>query len=240
MTFIKIYICFFIYSIIGWIWESFLCSSVELKKLVNRGFFLGPYCPIYGLGATLSYLLLRDIGSATLIFILASIVSCTIEYIIGYILEKMFKDRWWNYDNYPFQLHGRVCLYGLVIFGLANVVIVKFSTPFLMFSLSVIKDSILIGLAISISLVSFVDLIITISARKKLNKRLSNIHERLEEKADIYFENMTNSSAFSNEYLLERGKILRNKAMNINEKLKTTEDNIKSYRDEYFLNEDFN
>ncbi len=234
MTFIKIYICFFIYSIIGWIWESFLCSSVELKKLVNRGFFLGPYCPIYGLGATLSYLLLRDIGSATLIFILASIVSCTIEYIIGYILEKMFKDRWWNYDNYPFQLHGRVCLYGLVIFGLANVVIVKFSTPFLMFSLSVIKDSILIGLAISISLVSFVDLIITISARKKLNKRLSNIHERLEEKADIYFENMTNSSAFSNEYLLERGKILRNKAMNINEKLKTTEDNIKSYRDEYF------
>lgn len=234
MTFIKIYICFFIYSIIGWIWESFLCSSVELKKLVNRGFFLGPYCPIYGLGATLSYLLLRDIGSATLIFILASIVSCTIEYIVGYILEKMFKDRWWNYDNYPFQLHGRVCLYGLVIFGLANVVIVKFSTPFLMFSLSVIKDSILIGLAISISLVSFVDLIITISARKKLNKRLSNIHERLEEKADIYFENMTNSSAFSNEYLLERGKMLRNKAMNINEKLKTTEDNIKSYRDEYF------
>lgn len=234
MTFIKIYICFFIYSIIGWIWESFLCSSVELKKLVNRGFFLGPYCPIYGLGATLSYLLLRDIGSATLIFILASIVSCTIEYIVGYILEKMFKDRWWNYDNYPFQLHGRVCLYGLVIFGLANVVIVKFSTPFLMFSLSVIKDSILIGLAISISLVSFVDLIITISARKKLNKRLSNIHERLEEKADIYFENMTNSSAFSNEYLLERGKILRNKAMNINEKLKITEDNIKSYRDEYF------
>lgn len=234
MTFIKIYICFFIYSIIGWIWESFLCSSVELKKLVNRGFFLGPYCPIYGLGATLSYLLLRDIGSATLIFILASIVSCTIEYIVGYILEKMFKDRWWNYDNYPFQLHGRVCLYGLVIFGLANVVIVKFSTPFLMFYLSVIKDSILIGLAISISLVSFVDLIITISARKKLNKRLSNIHERLEEKADIYFENMTNSSAFSNEYLLERGKILRNKAMNINEKLKTTEDNIKSYRDEYF------
>ncbi|KGF34697.1 hypothetical protein HMPREF2134_05305 [Peptoniphilus lacrimalis DNF00528] len=234
MTFIKIYICFFIYSIIGWIWESFLCSSVELKKLVNRGFFLGPYCPIYGLGATLSYLLLRDIGSATLIFILASIVSCTIEYIVGYILEKIFKDRWWNYDNYPFQLHGRVCLYGLVIFGLANVVIVKFSTPFLMFSLSVIKDSILIGLAISISLVSFVDLIITISARKKLNKRLSNIHERLEEKADIYFENMTNSSAFSNEYLLERGKILRNKAMNINEKLKTTEDNIKSYRDEYF------
>ena len=234
MTFIKIYICFFIYSIIGWIWESFLCSSVELKKLVNRGFFLGPYCPIYGLGATLSYLLLRDIGSATLIFILASIVSCTIEYIVGYILEKIFKDRWWNYDNYPFQLHGRVCLYGLVIFGLANVVIVKISTPFLMFSLSVIKDSILIGLAISISLVSFVDLIITISARKKLNKRLSNIHERLEEKADIYFENMTNSSAFSNEYLLERGKILRNTAMNINEKLKTTEDNIKSYRDEYF------
>lgn len=170
MTFIKIYICFFIYSIIGWIWESFLCSSVELKKLVNRGFFLGPYCPIYGLGATLSYLLLRDIGSATLIFILASIVSCTIEYIVGYILEKIFKDRWWNYDNYPFQLHGRVCLYGLVIFGLANVVIVKFSTPFLMFSLSVIKDSILIGLAISISLVSFVDLIITISARKNSTK----------------------------------------------------------------------
>ena len=41
-----------IYSIIGWVYESTICS-ISQRKLINRGFLNGPYCPIYGTGAVL-------------------------------------------------------------------------------------------------------------------------------------------------------------------------------------------
>lgn len=236
MTFVKIYICFFIYSLVGWLWESFLCSSFELKKLVNRGFLLGPYCPIYGLGATISFMVLKNIYSSTAIFIIASVGSCLIEYFVAYILERVFGKKWWNYEKYPFQIHGRVCLYGFIIFGLANILIVKFTTPFLLFSLSVMKDSVLISLAIALTVISLIDLILTIATLKKLNPELKKIHAHIERSADAVFENMNNSPALSKGYLADRGRKIRRHAYRINIKLKHTEKNLKSYKDEYFNN----
>lgn len=46
-----------IYSIIGWVYESTICS-IGHRKLINRGFLNGPYCPIYGTGAVLVLLVL--------------------------------------------------------------------------------------------------------------------------------------------------------------------------------------
>ena len=119
----ELYLIFFIYSFIGWFWESFPCSTIELDKLYNRGFLIGPACPIYGIGATISYLMLRDFQSSLYIFIYSALLSCTIEYIIGYFLERFFHQKWWDYSDYPFQIKSRVCLYGLLIFGIANILL---------------------------------------------------------------------------------------------------------------------
>ena len=41
---------FYIYSILGWVSEVIYGFIFE-KKFINRGFLIGPICPIYGFGA---------------------------------------------------------------------------------------------------------------------------------------------------------------------------------------------
>lgn len=230
MGLLYIYLTFFIYSVIGWFWESFLCSSLELKRLFNRGFLIGPYCPIYGIGATLSFLLLKDIHSNMLIFLVSAFVSCLLEYIIGYVLEKIFHKKWWDYNNYAFQLHGRVCLYGLVIFGMSNVLIVKFTTPFIMFSLNRIDDKILLSIAILISLIGLLDLIVTIIALKKSDSTTAIIHDNIKEKANNILERTGENSYIVDTLLKDNFRV---KAMSFNENLKTKEKFLKDYRDNF-------
>lgn len=44
---IEKYLCiFFIYAFLGWAMETLRCW-IKTKKFVNRGFLIGPYCPIY-------------------------------------------------------------------------------------------------------------------------------------------------------------------------------------------------
>ena len=143
MRYQEFYLIFFIYSFLGWCWETFPCSAIELDKIHNRGFLLGPICPIYGLGASLSFGLLKNFQSSLWIFIYSAFLSCLIEYIIGYLLERFFHKRWWDYSNYPFQIKRRVCLYGLLIFGLANILIVKKITPILFLFLSLSSDKLI-------------------------------------------------------------------------------------------------
>ena len=38
---------FYIYSFLGWLWET-CYVSVRKGKLINRGFINGPLCTIYG------------------------------------------------------------------------------------------------------------------------------------------------------------------------------------------------
>ncbi len=44
------FLLFMIYAFIGWIIEE-IVNLVTYKKIINRGFLIGPYCPIYGYGS---------------------------------------------------------------------------------------------------------------------------------------------------------------------------------------------
>ena len=122
------YLWMMIYSVIGWIYESALCS-ISGRKWVNRGFFNGPYCPIYGTGAVLVLLLLGRIEHPVLLFLSGAVLTCSLEYLTSYGLEKLFHARWWDYTKRRFNLGGRVCLLGAVVFGVFTVVLVKLLHP---------------------------------------------------------------------------------------------------------------
>lgn len=115
---IDYFLYFISYSFLGWLWECSI-SLVRDHKIVNRGFLNGPYCPIYGCGAILCILLNNFFQNPFLLFFVGGISACALEYATSYAMEKIFKARWWDYSDYKFNLNGRICLLGFIIFGLA-------------------------------------------------------------------------------------------------------------------------
>ena len=118
-----------IYSIIGWVYESTICS-IGHRRLINRGFLNGPYCPIYGTGAVLVLLVLGRIQNPVLLFFAGAVVTCSLEYLTSWLMEKLFHARWWDYSKRKFNIGGRVCLIGAVVFGAFSVVLVLVLHPF--------------------------------------------------------------------------------------------------------------
>ena len=147
---------FFIYSFAGWVMET-VQISIRQKKFVNRGFLIGPYCPIYGCGVLLITLLLQKYaGDLPLTFILSILICGTLEYMTSYVMEKIFKARWWDYSQRKFNINGRVCLENLVLFGLASCVIIYVTNPFIIKHLKMIPSmvqNVLIGALLAVHLV---------------------------------------------------------------------------------------
>ena len=129
---ILIFFCLFIIvSFIGWIVEI-ISIFIETKKIVNRGFLIGPYCPIYGLSTIIMVFLLDCYKNNLLVLLIMSIIICTIsEYLVSYLMEKFFKARWWDYSHMPFNINGRICLSNCILFGIGSILLLKWIVPFL-------------------------------------------------------------------------------------------------------------
>lgn len=135
-----IFLWFLLYSFIGWVYETILCS-VKQRRFINRGFLNGPYCPIYGVGAVVNLLALGRFTNPALLFIAGAVMDCTLEYITSWGMEKLFHARWWDYSKKFLNINGRVCLLGAVAFGSFSVVLVLFMHPFFVQKLSFITPN---------------------------------------------------------------------------------------------------
>ena len=155
------FLLFFIYSFGGWLLEIATVSLKE-KKFVSRGFLIGPYLPIYGFGAVLMTLFLtRYSYDIIVLFILSFTLCCVLEYITSYIMEKLFNARWWDYSNRRFNINGRVCLLNGIYFGLCGLLVILITNPMLLAFLSHIPNNVLNVLAITFSIIFFIDLTIS-------------------------------------------------------------------------------
>jgi uncharacterized membrane protein len=209
---------------LGWLYESILCSIFGERRFINRGFLLGPYCPIYGTGAILCWLVLRDNNNIFEVFVIAAILCCVLEYITSFCMEKVFQARWWDYSNMPFQLHGRICLYGGIIFGVGIVVVNFFIQPTLMQLTSQLNESSLNGLALVLFIVVGIDMVLTLGNWKGLNENLSILHNAIYDKADGTFSKLTDrfwDTSISS--VVEKGHGLFIRVQNISVKLEPNE-----------------
>lgn len=173
--FSKLIILFFIYSVIGYICEVINCYMAN-KKLKDRGFLLGPYCPIYGFGAILLTLTLTKYKTDLLILLSTSMIICgLLEYLTGYVLEKIFKMRWWDYSNKKYNINGRICLETLIPFSIGGVIIIKFLNPIFFNMINNINIIFLRILAFIISCILIIDLTISLNIAfnfKKIAKKI--------------------------------------------------------------------
>ena len=150
-----------IYSVIGWVYESTICS-IGQRKLINRGFLNGPYCPIYGTGAVLVLLVLGRIQNPVLLFFAGAALTCSLEYLTSWLMEKLFHARWWDYSKRKFNIGGRVCLIGAIVFGAFSVVLILVLHPWVKSLTDRLTDTALTWIC-AILLVGIVsDLIVTV------------------------------------------------------------------------------
>ncbi|NMC26735.1 MAG: hypothetical protein GYA42_01150 [Syntrophomonadaceae bacterium] len=120
---------FVIYAFLGWILESGYTWAEE-GHFVNRGFLNGPFCPIYGFGSVLLIILLKPLlSNIPMLFAGAVILTSALEYATGFVLEKIFHEKWWDYSNRRFNLQGRICLRFSIYWGIGAVIMLKTIHP---------------------------------------------------------------------------------------------------------------
>jgi uncharacterized membrane protein len=175
LVYIHWFLWFIIYSFVGWLYETVLCSIRE-RKLINRGFLNGPFCPVYGFGAIIVLLVLGGRSDNVIeLFLAAALLTCTLEYITSYLLEKLFHTKWWDYSNRHYNLNGRVCLEGALIFGLMSVLAIQYVHPFVSGLTGRLPVTALILASALIFSGIAIDTVITVNHIVTLNGRLGEI-----------------------------------------------------------------
>ncbi|AEB06381.1 protein of unknown function DUF1113 [Coriobacterium glomerans PW2] len=209
-----LFLSFAFYGFIGWAYESTLCALLNHGFFSNSGFLLGPCCPIYGVGALACWLGLRGIESVPAQFVSAALVCCAIEYVAGWWLERTTRARFWDYSDFPLNIKGRVCLYGVLVFGTGAVLVCHVIQPSVLHALSLAPGWLVVAAAVLIGLVMAIDAVFALASWKRLSSQLETvrseladrINESLKETSDSMLGRVPDSALDSAEVVHERGR----------------------------------
>ena len=145
--------------------------GIKEKKIVDRGFLIGPVCPIYGCGAILITIVLAKYHSdIPVLFILATVLGACLEYFTSYMMEKIFKVRWWDYSHDKYNLNGRICLKASLGFGALGVLMVHFTNPFFISLINKIPYTIQSFIVVILAILIIIDFIISFKVVSKIKK----------------------------------------------------------------------
>ncbi len=123
------FLYFIIYSVLGWGMETTYCSVLE-RRFVPRGFLYGPMCPIYGVGVLMMILWFQPLmGQPVLFYLTATVCMSAWEYFVGWFLETTTHIKYWDYSMYKYNLHGRICLWVCLMWGVLSFLVLYFIHP---------------------------------------------------------------------------------------------------------------
>lgn len=231
---------FFIYAFLGWCTE--VCYVTLLKgEFVNRGFLNGPLCPIYGFGAVLVLSLLLPLReSKLLLFLCGTLLTSALEWLTGFLLEKLFHQRWWDYSDEPFNLGGYVCLRFSLGWGAACLFVVYLLHPTVELVIHLLPRPVGTVLLCALVVAMAADLAATVNTITKFNRRLSQIDElaaKMRELSDEIGENLADKvldaaekSGDWKEELEDHTELLRSRAEELREEVQTWKDSAQFRR----------
>lgn len=123
---------FFVYSFIGWLWETVYCS-IQDRRFDYRGFLFGPYCPVYGFAVTTVLVFTEPFQDNLLGLFLSGIVIATaFEYFAGWLLESFFHMKLWDYSREFGNIKGRIAPLISLFWGIGIVILVRLIQPIVM------------------------------------------------------------------------------------------------------------
>lgn len=162
MRLTEIFLLFIIYAFLGWIVEI-INNVVVFKKFVNRGFLIGPYCPIYGVGGLIATIFLTKYKESIIVlFVMSMFLFALLEYFTSYLMEKLFKARWWDYTDYRFNINGRICLETLIPFGLLGCFAIYVVNPIIFSIFNMTNIVVLRIIAIVIFIIFIIDFTVSL------------------------------------------------------------------------------
>lgn len=172
---------FWIYSFLGWVWESCYVSAKE-HRLVNRGFVAGPVCTIYGFGAVTVYLLLKPIsGNMLLLYVGGVVVPTILEYVTALVMEQIFHTSWWDYSRNKYNFQGRICLGASLGWGVLSVVLFHVFHPVVSYLTGLYSVAVGKVLVLSVTIVYGVDFVASFLGAMQISRRLQSMEAVMEE-----------------------------------------------------------
>lgn len=229
-SFYQTALLFFIYSFVGWCVEVAFVA-VTSGKVVNRGFLNGPVCPIYGCGMLGVLMALTPIKNSLILLFLGGMIICSaVELFGGWILDKIFHMRWWDYSDNPFNIGGYVCLGFSIMWGMGVVFVVRLVHPPIMALVNKLPK--IIGVAlICISIILFVvDMIVTLKnliGIKKSLGQLDKVAQNLNEIGNQIKDVVGNSAIIMAEKAEDAGEAAKEKLDDAREFLEDASDMAK-------------
>ena len=169
---------FFLYACAGWLYEV-VYSLVKHGRFINRGFFYGPVCPIYGAGALMAVVLIGRIANPLVAFVTGALAAGAMEFATSWVLERAFHARWWDYSDWPLNIQGRVCLAGVTAFGLMMLLVSHVIQPAVARLTQALPAPVLLVLAGVLLAVFLTDFVLSVLHMRGFAAQLAALQERL-------------------------------------------------------------
>ena len=206
--FINCLVFFFIYAFLGWCVEvSFV--AITRGKVVNRGFLNGPVCPIYGVGMVGILYALEPLKDNAIVLFIGGVVICSVlELFTGWILDKIFRMRWWDYSENRFNIGGYICLEFSIKWGLGSMIMVNMIHPMIYGVVSKIPLMVIYALLVIFAIAFIIDIIVTVKEIVGFKKSLGQLEKIADGLKDIgdQLKDVVGNSAITVSEKTEEGK----------------------------------
>lgn len=200
---------FLIYAFLGWCCEV-AYATVRQRKFVNRGFLFGAVCPIYGVGVCVAVLALSPVrDNLFLLYVCSVILMSAIEFVTGWLLERLFNEKWWDYSNTPFNIKGYICLRFSLLWGICCTVIVKFVHRPIAGLVKILPKTLGIIILCLLGAVFITDMVLTLINIMKLRKNTAvmlDLERALKNVSDHLGENISDAVLAAMENKEKNGK----------------------------------
>ena len=213
---------FYIYCFFGWIIES-TYVSVCTGNWVNRGFMRGPVIPIYGTGAIIIlFAVIPFRTSPILVFILGTIAASVLEFVTGFVMERIYKVRYWDYSDKPFNLCGYICLFNSLCWGVLSILLIYLVHSWVEKGVLFLNDMELLSIDSGISSLFIVDLFNSSTTAVELKKMLANSQKLKDDLMNVHNKMIEFNTAIAN----GKEKMDELKKMSLQELYISARDNI--------------
>ena len=195
---LQLMLFFYIYCFFGWIIES-TYVSVCTGNWVNRGFMRGPVIPIYGTGAIIIlFAVIPFRTSPILVFIIGTIAASVLEFVTGFVMERIYKVRYWDYSDKPFNLCGYICLFNSLCWGVLSILLIYLVHSWVEKGVLFLNDMVLLSIDSGISSLFIVDLFNSSTTAVELKKMLANSQKLKDDLMNVHNKMIEFNTAIAN------------------------------------------